>query len=224
MLAPLWKERPRFMSDLDLLGKAALIVCLGAGIAAVHSSFKPRFPIILKGDTVGPVKGGQQPAAPPTPETVPNSAAVDASPAGQTSTAGTSTAAAASATRAPSPELKDFEIDVPTAFSYFQQGKAFIDSRHLPEFEAGHVKNAYQLSADELLSGKAGDWFMALDRSDVVVIYCGGGDCDASHNLRNYMVASFQFQNCLIMHDGWPGWVKAGHPSDQGPPQFGNNP
>lgn len=213
------------MSAFELLGKTAMIVCLGAGLAAVHSSFKPKFPIILKGDSVGEVS-----AAIATPPRTPEPAAENGgSGAQQASQGGTTTVTPRTDAAAPevvpaAPALKDFEIDVPTAFAYFQQGKAFIDSRHLPDFEAGHVKNAYQLSADELLAGKAGDWFMALDKSDVVVIYCGGGDCDASHNLRNYMVASFQFQNCLIMHDGWPGWTKAGHPGEQGPPQFGNNP
>ncbi|MFZ4573436.1 MAG: rhodanese-like domain-containing protein [Phycisphaerales bacterium] len=178
---------------IDTVYKMAVVACLAGAVAGGHALFfKPDLPLLLKED--GP------PVLVPAPKPTPGEP-----------------------TAVPAPAPKDLvNISIAEAFAYFEQQKPFIDARHMDEFKAGHVRGAYQLSADELLAGKGMTWLGALDKSDFVVIYCGGGDCDASHNLYNYLTKSFGFTSCKIMHDGWPAWQSAGHPGDTGEPQIGN--
>jgi rhodanese-related sulfurtransferase len=55
-----------------------------------------------------------------------------------------------------------------------------------------------------------------IDRSSVVVVYCGGGACDASKNLV-ITLQNFGFSRFHIMTDGFPAWQQAGHPVAKGP-------
>ena len=183
----------------------AIMMCVAGFLAAGHSLFKPKFPILLKGDVVTP-------------------SAVDQAAAPAQSSAAVATHEVTPVPTAPLSAKNSIDISIEQSLQYFEQGKPFIDARHLEEYMAGHVPNAYQLSADELLQGKGQLWLGALDKNDVVVIYCGGGACDASHNLYNYLTKSFGFTKCLIMTDGLPGWTAAGHSIDTGEPAIGNEP
>lgn len=199
----------------DMFSKIAIMLCVAGGLAAGHSLIKPKFPLLLNGDAPAvpaqpTANGPTQPPANPTNDTTPDK--------GQTQAAQVTTP-----TPPAQPAADDTNISIGAAFEFFNQGKPFIDARHIDEFEKGHVRNAYQLSADELLAGKGMTWVGALDKSDVVVIYCGGGECDASHNLMRYLQTSFGFTKCRIMTDGWPGWQSAGHPGDTGAPNIGND-
>lgn len=190
---------------MKMISHMAIMLCVAGFLAAGHSLLKPKFPILLKGDVVAPT------AVEPT-----------AAPAQATeSDASKAEAPAQSPVAAPKSAI---DITIAQSHVYFEQGKPFIDARHLDEYMAGHVPNAYQLSADELLQGKGQMWLGALDKNDVIVIYCGGGACDASHNLYNYLTKSFGFTKCLIMTDGLPGWTAAGHSIDTGAPAIGNEP
>ena len=59
-----------------------------------------------------------------------------------------------------------------------------------------------------------------LDKSQWIVIYCGGGDCDASHNLAQFL-GLVGYNKCLIMKVGYPAWAQAGHPTATGKPEIG---
>ena len=201
----------------NMVSQLAVIVTVAGCLAGAHSFVKLKFPILLKGDTPAL-------APPPLVDPVPQPLKTPEIE-GNTPSPG---AAASEGTKptppAPTAAANDgLNISIAEAFGFFQQGKPFIDSRHIEEFREGHVQNAYQLSVDELLAGKGLIWLNALDKNDTVVIYCGGGACDASHNLYNYLTASFGFTRCRIMHEGWPGWKAAGHPGETGDPQIGND-
>ncbi len=83
-----------------------------------------------------------------------------------------------------------------------------IDARLPEEFAAGHIPFALNLSFQSFAAGKPG----ALDpypSSQPFVIYCGGGDCDASEKVE-IMMDSLGFTDIRIYHTGWPGWVEFG--------------
>lgn len=205
----------------NMVPQLAVIVTLAGCLAGAHSLVKLKFPILLKGDTPALAAVTQPPpVVPPTPaQTTPGTATPTPDANQATGTPGTASPTPA----APAPAADGLNISIADAFALFQQGKPFIDSRHIDEFREGHVQNAFQLSVDELLAGKGLVWLNALDKNDTVVIYCGGGACDASHNLYNYLTASFGFTRCRIMHEGWPAWKAAGHPGETGDPQIGND-
>ena len=99
------------------------------------------------------------------------------------------------------------EITVDQAFALFQMGTPFLDARHDAEFNAGHVTNAIRMTSDEFLP-RAGEVMGFMPGP--VVIYCTGGDCDASHNLAKVLQQA-GFTQLHIMKDGYPAWAAA-HP------------
>ncbi|MEO8377816.1 MAG: rhodanese-like domain-containing protein, partial [Candidatus Sumerlaeota bacterium] len=50
-----------------------------------------------------------------------------------------------------------------------------------------------------------------------IIIYCDGGDCDASHKVQT-MLGQFGLNNTIVFDDGFPGWEKAGLEIETGDP------
>ncbi|MFO0376618.1 MAG: rhodanese-like domain-containing protein, partial [bacterium] len=50
-----------------------------------------------------------------------------------------------------------------------------------------------------------------LARNKLGLLYCGGGDCDAS-KLVGVRLAGIGFRNIVIYKDGFKGWTAAGLP------------
>lgn len=115
------------------------------------------------------------------------------------------------------------DITIPQAFRLFSANTAFVDARRRDEFEAGHVQNAFWMPADALTGGKRSEAMDFLVPDQPVVIYCGGGECDASKNVAA-LLQQGGFTQCLIMTDGYPGWVAAGHPTATGKGDYEMNP
>jgi rhodanese-related sulfurtransferase len=111
------------------------------------------------------------------------------------------------------------DLTLAQAHSLFTQGVSFIDARHRDEFEAGHVQGAFHMEASEFLSGKTPVALGFLDTQQPVIVYCGGGACDASKNLV-VLLQQAGFTRCHIMHDGYPAWKDAGHPTAAGKPEY----
>jgi len=129
----------------------------------------------------------------------------------------TSVPAGAGAATVTAPKPLGLEISVPQALELFDKGVSFVDARHLPEYEAGHVDGALLLSAESFLGGSVPDALNYLDPQAQVVVYCGGGQCDASKNLV-ILLQQAGFTRAHIMTDGYPAWVAAGHPIATGKP------
>lgn len=86
----------------------------------------------------------------------------------------------------------------------------FIDARNAPEFEAGRVAGAINLSPDRFF-GALPPELESISRDFVVIVYCGGGECDASV-LVGKRFNEQGYAKVFIMEDGFPAWKKAGHP------------
>ena len=181
-----------------LFYRSVTLVAIGGSLAIGHSLIPLKFPIIL---------GAPQPPAPVTPQN------------GITPDVGTATPRGITppAIAATGPGLN---ISIPEALAFFNQGVPFLDARHVEEYAAGHVQNAFYLTADLLIEGKGQEVLSMLDPQSAVVVYCGGGMCDASKNLVNYLQAA-GFASCHIMHDGYPAWAAASHPTATGEPEVG---
>ncbi len=86
----------------------------------------------------------------------------------------------------------------------------FVDARNAPEFEAGHVAGAINLSPDRFF-GALPPELDAISREFIVVVYCGGGECDASQLVAKRFNEQ-GYNKVFIMEDGYPPWKAAGHP------------
>lgn len=93
----------------------------------------------------------------------------------------------------------------------------FIDARHRDEFVAGHIPRSILLDPDEMYAGRMPDELGFVDQAGIVVIYCGGGECDASENAGRFL-QQMGFTQLHIFKDGFPAWDGAGMSVDVGEP------
>ena len=204
---------------MRLLNRMLVIVsiglALGVGQSMIHHLYAPDRPIRTE-VRLGPV-AAVTPVTPVSPELT-GAGSRDFAP---TATGGSGGAAAsgagAPAVAAAPAAVLGLEISIPQAFVLFQQGGIiFLDARRKDEFEAGHVDGALLLSTEHFGRGTIPATIGVLEKSQPVVIYCGGGACDASKNLV-IMLQNFGFTRFHIMTDGFPAWQAAGHPVATGP-------
>lgn len=114
------------------------------------------------------------------------------------------------------------DITIPQAAGLYAQGVQFLDARHLAEYETEHVTNSWWLAAERLTGGQTPIALTLLDKNAPVVVYCGGGMCDASKNVV-ILLQQAGFTKCHIMTDGLPKWKEAGHPVANGKDPLGDS-
>ncbi len=180
--------------NLDL-HRACTIALLGVVFGGVHSLTRP---ISLKPAAPEPLA-----AADLAPDAAPSAAT------GMTPLASPAVTAAATG--------KEGDITLAQARALYEQGVMFVDARSLAEFTAERVEGAVHLPLESLEGGSRPAALDVLDPGAKVVIYCGGGDCHASHDVAIRLNA-LGFRNCYVMTDGFPGWKAAGYEVTGGAP------
>ncbi|MFG0305586.1 MAG: rhodanese-like domain-containing protein [Phycisphaerales bacterium JB040] len=112
--------------------------------------------------------------------------------------------------------VRDGQITMREAYALFEQGATFLDARHEDEFEAGHVAGAIWMPASRLSDGTGIPDAYAIDASMPVVIYCTGGDCDASENTAVLLEALELGFEIYILGRGFDEWDAVGLPTEGG--------
>ncbi|MBX3410651.1 MAG: rhodanese-like domain-containing protein [Phycisphaeraceae bacterium] len=182
---------------MPLLSRASMIILAAVIAGGVHSMYKPV--------RVRPVDPGPM-------ITLPSPAPVTAD--GTRAPTGDAPAVAAT------PAAMGLEITVAQALDLYNDGAQFLDARSLREYEAGHVEGAFHLAADTFNTATGQRVVGMLDRSQILVVYCGGGACDASHNLV-ILLQQAGYMRCHVMTDGYPAWLQAGLPVGEGAGMMG---
>lgn len=109
-----------------------------------------------------------------------------------------------------------FYIDVSQAQALYEAGDAvFADARPLDQYEEGHIAGAEHLDPDAFFGGAEPDFVYLYPPDQIIVIYCPGGECDASE-LVSIRLQERGFSNTHILKPGYPGWVEAGLPTEAG--------
>jgi rhodanese-related sulfurtransferase len=123
-------------------------------------------------------------------------------------------------------EVDDAVLDAPVpegtltlrqSYDLWEQGAYFLDARHEHEYEEGHIQYSFWL-ASSLFDTDSDRAFAVVDRMPpdaTVVIYCVGGECDASHNTARRL-QQIGFTDLRIMGVGYSDWVDAGFPTAEG--------
>lgn len=208
----------------SLLIRAAVVIVVGALVGAVHGHFREQSsPLVLRAKeaptlnlekfkTAQPVEAASDPNDKPSGQQPPAGQQADKTspPKGDTHPD----------ERKPGEGKVGLHITVPQAKLLFDNKIAFVDARHLEEYEAGHVDNAFLLSSDDVTGGKGTEVLGYLDKEAPIVVYCNGGACDASENLVKVMQV-MGYNGCRILTDGYPAWEKAGYPIAKGRPMVG---
>lgn len=99
----------------------------------------------------------------------------------------------------------------------WEDGMYFIDARHDFEFEAGHIQFAALLPAQMFDTDikHANRVMDSIPMDATIVLYCVGGDCDASKNTAA-LLEQYGYQDLRIMGAGYEHWVAAGFETSTG--------
>lgn len=114
------------------------------------------------------------------------------------------------------PESREpIEAKTPMVKRFFDANAAlFVDAREAVEYAEGHIAGSVNLSFDEVFKDAK-----KLDTIDPkgrpIIVYCGGGDCEASKNLA-YQLIDAGHKKVVVYTDGYPAWTSAGYPIVKG--------
>ena len=100
-------------------------------------------------------------------------------------------------------------INLEQAYKLYTMGIIFIDARDEYEYKTGHIKNSINLPM--YYFDKYKDVLSGTSKSQTIICYCGGSDCDLSTQLANKLF-SLGYRNNYIFIGGWEQWKTAGYP------------
>ncbi|MCX7735339.1 MAG: rhodanese-like domain-containing protein [Candidatus Kapabacteria bacterium] len=80
-----------------------------------------------------------------------------------------------------------------------------IDARNEIDYANGHIGNAINIDAYMMDQTEYFKMITMLPRDKILIIYCSGGNCDASEKLAKDIL-SFGFKNVLVYYGGWEEW------------------
>ncbi len=113
-------------------------------------------------------------------------------------------------------EALGFYLDVPQAQALYEAGETvFADARPIEQYEEGHIAGAEHLDPDAFTASEDPDFVYIYSMDQRVVIYCPGGECDAS-DLVAIRLQDLGYTNVHVLKPGYPGWVEAGLPTETG--------
>jgi rhodanese-related sulfurtransferase len=111
-------------------------------------------------------------------------------------------------------DLPKGQITLDAGKRLFDSGAKFVDARRKEEYEAGHIKGAIRINLKAFENGDP-PLLATMARDEIVVVYCGGGDCDESEHVAE-MISNSGYKKVYVIHDGFPGWKVMGWPSETG--------
>lgn len=165
--------------DLATIG---MVLLISSGVAAAANVVGHRMEWIRRPLTSLPVNGTTQSA----PSTIPQVPATETPPATEpTSQAGVDLVPAAAVAE------------------HLSHGTAlFVDAREPGEYTAGHLRGAVNVPPSAIFANI--ERVTSLVASDqIIIVYCGGGGCDASHNVADALRRDFGYTNVAIFEKGW---------------------
>ena len=100
-------------------------------------------------------------------------------------------------------------INLEQAYKLYTMGIIFIDARDEYEYKTGHIKNSINLPM--YYFDKYKNVLSGTSKSQTIICYCGGSDCELSTQLANKLF-SLGYRNNYIFIGGWEQWKTAGYP------------
>jgi rhodanese-related sulfurtransferase len=113
--------------------------------------------------------------------------------------------------------VKPKNIKLDFAKILFDRKALFIDGRIAEEYNAGHIKNAINLTYKDFAAKSQEEKIEIMkkyNRDGIIVCYCDGGSCDISIDLA-YEIAKLGFNSVNIYLGGFKDWLSAGYPTNK---------
>lgn len=82
-----------------------------------------------------------------------------------------------------------------------------IDARGSEEYQKGHLPGAINIYAYEPDQNVYFSTITKLDNNKLLIVYCDGGHCDASHKL-SADIMSFGYKKVYLYNGGWEEWTQ----------------
>lgn len=199
---------------MGLLTRTAALAAAAIILGAIHSQFvrveltspapPPVDEVIARPPGKGPSDTGAQTVVPPQADSPPK---FDTPP---------SQGAAPSKPPAADPRMITLE-SAKALFDKRDGSVIFIDARELHEFTPSHIQGAMHVPPGAF-RGRIPKKVLDNLPYSTLVIYCGGGTCEASENVAAGLTATLgkNAGAIYIFHDGFPAWEKAGFPVESG--------
>ncbi|NUQ45112.1 MAG: hypothetical protein HUU22_03660 [Phycisphaerae bacterium] len=96
---------------------------------------------------------------------------------------------------------------------------AFIDARSTKLYAEGHLLGAFNVPSDDKETHMAVVW-QNVNPDQLVIIYCDGGNCEASHEVYDFLKRS-GFTQLRLFKEGWEVLGVSELPIAQGDDPFG---
>ena len=96
------------------------------------------------------------------------------------------------------------EVRAATAREWGDQVQ-WVDARPKARFDAGHIPGAILLNLEQW-PDLIGSFLDAWEPDKTVVVYCDGGDCDASRAVADRLRDDYQVKAIYVLKGGWPAW------------------
>ena len=107
------------------------------------------------------------------------------------------------------PEILEFQA---TLQAWKDSAALFVDARESAFFEEGHIPRAINLPHEEILRAKT---IGALaDKSQPLIVYCSGGDCEDSKIVAKGLLA-LGHSKISVYAGGWEEWSALGSPVEK---------
>jgi len=104
----------------------------------------------------------------------------------------------------PPPETAPGIVAIDEVLADLADGSAhFIDAREDHDYQEGHIRGAISLPSSAIYERIDDVYGAGVSAEDKVIVYCGGGDCEASHNVADELRRNFGFTNVLVYQNGW---------------------
>jgi len=107
------------------------------------------------------------------------------------------------------PSEQPYEVDLSMAMGLFMKRKKsnvhFVDAREPELYLEGHIPGARNIPFEQVAN--YGDTLKTIPKTDLLLLYCDGGDCHQSHDLAEYLLAN-GWQRVTVYTGGWEEWSK----------------
>ena len=100
-------------------------------------------------------------------------------------------------------------ISLSQAYELYKDKILFVDARDPEEYDDGHIAGAVNLPLFRL--NEFSDRIAAISKSQPLVTYCEGSDCDMSIRLGNELFSK-GFRKVFVFFGGWEEWKQADYP------------
>lgn len=172
-----------------IISQIVAILLIASAVGAATNSIRPTSMPWIRAER----------SSTPVPVTITDSTPKEKTPDASPASTGSAANAAQPAPAAPLPG----QLTAEDILLHLKNGSArFVDAREQHEWVEGHFRGAIHIPASAI--------YASIDRvvrevppNEKLIVYCGGGDCEASHHVADALKNDFKYQDVTVYVKGW---------------------